>query len=325
MTKIAIIGAGLTGLSIAQLLKDKAEIDIFEKARGVGGRMSTRYANEFEFDHAAQSFTIKDKHFFNFLSPYMEKGIVKQWKPSLVILESGKAAQPTKWDEPHYVAAPRMNSLCKAMAESFSPHIATEIDKIYTHNDKWCLKTKNDEIFSNYDWVISTAPSPQTHRLLSPHLKQTSLLETPKMVGCMSLMLGVSNECEIPFDAAYINHSAIGWIAKNSHKPNRETSQSLMIQSTTKWAEEHMEDDLEQTREYLLTEALSLLQIDKSHIVHQALHRWRYADVKTAAGEPFLLDSKNHLAAAGDWCIEGRVENAFVSAYHLSESLKKEL
>lgn len=53
MTKIAVIGAGLSGLSFAHLLQDYAEIILFEKARGVGGRMSTRRAEPYCFDHGA--------------------------------------------------------------------------------------------------------------------------------------------------------------------------------------------------------------------------------------------------------------------------------
>ena len=50
MIKIAIIGDGLSGLSVAHLLKDHSEITIFEKARGVSGRMSTREAKPYFFD-----------------------------------------------------------------------------------------------------------------------------------------------------------------------------------------------------------------------------------------------------------------------------------
>ena len=50
MTKIAIIGAGLSGLSVAHLLKNHAEVTLFEKARGVSGRMSTRRAEPYFFD-----------------------------------------------------------------------------------------------------------------------------------------------------------------------------------------------------------------------------------------------------------------------------------
>jgi uncharacterized protein with NAD-binding domain and iron-sulfur cluster len=42
MKKIAIIGAGLSGLSAVQFLKDHAEVTLFEKALGVSGRISTR-------------------------------------------------------------------------------------------------------------------------------------------------------------------------------------------------------------------------------------------------------------------------------------------
>ena len=59
MKKIAIIGAGISGLTLAHQLKAHADIVVFEKARGVGGRMSTRYGDQFEFDHAAQFFTAR--------------------------------------------------------------------------------------------------------------------------------------------------------------------------------------------------------------------------------------------------------------------------
>ena len=42
--KIAIIGAGIAGLTVANHLTDFADIDIFDKSRGAGGRIFTRYA-----------------------------------------------------------------------------------------------------------------------------------------------------------------------------------------------------------------------------------------------------------------------------------------
>jgi|GEM_PF-3948416 len=54
---IAIIGAGLSGLSVASFLKDHAAITIFEKAWGFGGRMSTRYTDDFQFDASSSEFT----------------------------------------------------------------------------------------------------------------------------------------------------------------------------------------------------------------------------------------------------------------------------
>ena len=63
MTRIAIIGAGVSGLTVANNLKNHAEITIFEKARSVGGRMSNRHAEPYFFDHRAQYFSVKRDEF----------------------------------------------------------------------------------------------------------------------------------------------------------------------------------------------------------------------------------------------------------------------
>ena len=56
---IAIIGAGMTGVVCARNLKDAGyETIIFEKSRGIGGRMATRRTSEgLQFDHGAQYIT----------------------------------------------------------------------------------------------------------------------------------------------------------------------------------------------------------------------------------------------------------------------------
>ena len=59
MIKIAIIGAGLSGLSTAHFLQNHAEVTLFEKACEVSGRISTRCAEPYFFDHGAQYFTAK--------------------------------------------------------------------------------------------------------------------------------------------------------------------------------------------------------------------------------------------------------------------------
>jgi len=59
--KIAIIGTGISGITIAQNLKDFANVSLFEKSRGVGGRMASRRSGPYEFDHGAQFLLLKVK------------------------------------------------------------------------------------------------------------------------------------------------------------------------------------------------------------------------------------------------------------------------
>lgn len=60
---IAIIGAGIAGLSLANMLNDVVNIEVFEKSRGYGGRVATRHNEDFMFDHGAQFFTAKNEKF----------------------------------------------------------------------------------------------------------------------------------------------------------------------------------------------------------------------------------------------------------------------
>ena len=115
--RIAIIGAGLSGLTAAHGLKDIADVTVFEKARGVGGRMSTRYADPYQFDHGAQYFTARSDAFKGFLKSHIDSGLIQPWEPKIVTLEKGKKPYKRDWFEPHYVAVPRMNMLVKELAK----------------------------------------------------------------------------------------------------------------------------------------------------------------------------------------------------------------
>ncbi len=61
--KVAVIGAGISGLMCARTLADHGcDVSVFEKSRGVSGRMSTRRVDDsLSFDHGAQYFTARDR------------------------------------------------------------------------------------------------------------------------------------------------------------------------------------------------------------------------------------------------------------------------
>ncbi len=71
MKKIAIIGAGIAGLTIATYLqKQNLNITIFDKGRGVGGRMSSRRTEWGYLDHGTQYFSVKSPEFQTFIGQY---------------------------------------------------------------------------------------------------------------------------------------------------------------------------------------------------------------------------------------------------------------
>ena len=55
MMDFCILGSGIAGSTIANLLSKKYTVEVFDKARGPGGRASTkRFKLDLGFDHGAQ-------------------------------------------------------------------------------------------------------------------------------------------------------------------------------------------------------------------------------------------------------------------------------
>ena len=66
---IAIIGAGITGLTAADhLVKAGRDVALFDKGRGSGGRISTRRTENGVFDHGAPELQATSSAFRDFLA-----------------------------------------------------------------------------------------------------------------------------------------------------------------------------------------------------------------------------------------------------------------
>lgn len=334
MIRIAIIGAGLSGLSVASLLKDKAQIILFEKARGVSGRMSTRRAAPYFFDHGAQYFTARTQAFQDFIQPFIEQGIITPWHARYVKLDADPALSQTKViqdqvnnatnKEVRYVGVPSMNSMAKHLAKEFDIRLNTRIAALTKDGDIWTLKDENNQFYSGFDWVIITAPSPQTIELVPTNFRYYNKISTAQMQACFALMLGFEQALPIEFDTAHVTNADINWLAVNSEKPDRSGQFSLVVHSSGQYADAHIDEDRDTVMQHLIAETSRVLGLDLSVADYQALHGWRYASnsepTTTLNHQPALLDSSLKLAVCGDWCSGGRVEGAFTSAHQLVNS-----
>ncbi|NQY96047.1 MAG: FAD-dependent oxidoreductase [Henriciella sp.] len=313
---IAIIGAGLAGLHLASQLASAHTVTVFEKARGPGGRMSTRRAAPYAFDHGAQYFTAATQAFRDFLAPFLEDGTVAAW-PDAIELSGGAVVS----DKQKYAAAPGMNAICKTLAAGLDVRTGARIETLQRAPDGWHVQIASGETEGPFDWVISTAPAPQTAALLPDDFGPKERLAEVEMLGCFTLMLGFEAPPAITWSAQKIGNSPVGWMAMNSEKPGREGAASLVVQANNTWAEAHLEDDPAAVISTLLNAASEYADQDLSTAPHQVLHRWRYAATRTPAGEAFLKDDALQLAACGDWCLGSKVEAAFLSADALAKDL----
>jgi predicted NAD/FAD-dependent oxidoreductase len=322
MKSLAIIGAGITGITLARQLQDSADVSVFEKSWGFGGRMASRRAGPYQFDHGAQFFTARSKQFQSLVNHCVAENQIRPWLPRIFTLDSKKKPFKREWFEPHYVAAPGMNSLCKALAQGLNVILDAQVASIEAVEQSWLLKDSAGEQLGHYDWVISTLPAPQANELLPDCFAYKPDLSTVDFSPCFSLMLGFESAHKLNFDAAVVRNSPLGWIALNSSKPGRSPSFSLMVHSDNAWARTQLESNIDDVRHTML-EALDELIGDSLPLPdHIAIHRWKYAKAETSCEESFLLDESNSLAACGDWCGGSRVEDAYLSGLKLGEQLQ---
>lgn len=330
MTRIAIIGGGLSGLTVATLLKNIADVHIFEKARGVSGRMSTRRADSYFFDHGAQYFTARAQPFQKFIQPLLAQGVIERWNARYTRFDGYQqiaACNKNVSDdvEPRYVGVPGMNAVAKYLSMNLNISLNTRVTHLKQQDD-WQVYGEENKFLGTFDWVISTVPAPQAINLLPTAFRYSSIVESVKMRACFSLMLGFSTPLDLQFDAAHVANADLGWIAVNSHKPGRAiTPYTLMVHSSAKYAQAHINEARAQVMAHLCAETSRTIGYDVSAADYKTVHGWLYADNVAKKALPVLVDDDLCVAACGDWCLGGRVEGAFMSAYTLVESLREKL
>ena len=91
MSSFCVIGSGISGATIANLLSKKNSVDLFDKARGPGGRSSYKRLDKIRgFDHGTQYISPKSIHFKKFIKELIKKKILKNWSGKHLFLNSKK-------------------------------------------------------------------------------------------------------------------------------------------------------------------------------------------------------------------------------------------
>jgi predicted NAD/FAD-dependent oxidoreductase len=323
MTRVAVVGAGMAGLTLARRLAAPAKVTVFEKSRGFGGRLATRRSPPYAFDHGAQFFTARSAAFREFLAPLIEAGVVDTWLARFTELGATDPPLTRQWvrEVPHYVGRPGMSAIGRHLAEGLDVRIRTRVAELGREGDGWRLRDDGGADLGHYDWVIAAAPAAQTATLLPSDFDGQVRLAQTRMLGCLALMLGFEQAPDLPFDAALVRGSRLSWISVDSSKPGRSAAPRLVALASNAWAEAHMDSPLEEVRQTLGDELGRLIGRPLPPAALTAVHRWRYANIPAQTGPRSLLDARMRLGACGDWCVYGRVEGAFLSATDLADRL----
>lgn len=334
---VAVIGAGIAGLSCARALADAGiAVTVFEKSRGIGGRMSTRRRDGWSCDHGAQYFTARDPGFQQQVAAWVSEGLAAPWRPRIAVLGGGP--QPEGHESPvRFVGSPRMTAPATSLAAGLCVLTEKTVSRLERTAAGWRLQVTDgnapgaigsgsaapaaahaasDGAPIAFSAVAVAIPSPQCKRLLADIAPEiaAAAARTP-MQPCWAAMLTFDRPVALPYDAAFVHEGPLRWVARNSAKPGRTGDEAWLLHASAQWSVAQLEAKPEAAGA-ALAEAFRAWGAPQP--ASWSGHRWLYA----LAGEPLdvdcLWDSGLHLGACGDWVLGGRVEGAWVSGQHLA-------
>ena len=323
--RVAVVGAGLAGLSAARALHDAGhEVTIFDKARGPGGRTSLRRGEPYAFDHGAQYFTARDPRFVRQVDQWVETGIVAPWEPRLVALESGRT-QPVGSDTRRFVGVPGMNAMAKSLAADLTCRQGVRVTEIARSGAGFELQAEGGEQLGRFGRVVLALPAEQAAELC-PSAALTDRASRVAMTPCWALLVGLDAPLDLDFDGAFVNSGALSWIARNCTKPGRPSAEAWVLHAGPEWSAAHWDAAPESVSAALLAafqEATGRKLPAPAHLDH---HRWRYSLAEPALTEEFLADPGcPGLVLAGDWLAGSRVEGAVLSGQAAAGHVLREL
>ena len=319
---VAVIGAGISGLFAARTLQDHGmSVTVFDKSRGVGGRMSTLRTDQgTTFDHGAQYFTARDGRFVRYVESWTEQGIVTQWPDltrgrdqKIVVIENGAIKSESKSHD-RFVAVPKMNSICKHLADGLEIRTQTRIAKVSAADSAVELFDETNQSLGRFGRLIVSTPAAQAAELLVNFPALAEPISKVEMKPCWATMVGLEKPITDQWAGAFLYESFLSWAARNSTKPGRDQNfEHLVIHASPEWTAEHWEHDANEVAKMMLAEFWRVTGISPMPTFHLQSHRWKYAIPVESLGASCFADKPTGIVACGDWANGSRVEGAFLS------------
>ena len=313
--RIAVIGAGAAGVMAARMLSEHGHaVEVFDKARGAGGRLATRRSGSLQFDHGAQYLTLRDPQLASLRATWIESGVLAAWQ------EHPDPAR-TRW-----VGVPGMSTLAGHLLGDLPAHWTTEIRALNRLQHRWRLDDAGGNRHDGFDAVVVAIPAPQAQSLLRGPASWDDALAAVEMVPCWAVLAaGVELPRHSYGGIPELEPAAgtpLAWIAHDASKPGRDPSAATwVLHADEHWRPDHIDAARAWVAATLWQSFTSLAGVSLPTPPYLDAHRWRYARVARPLGRPFLWDAQAGLGACGDWCLAGRVEAALLSGAALARRI----
>ncbi len=308
---VTIVGAGICGLSLADLLKQQDKTSfVIEKSKSVGGRVATRRHGEAVFDHGAQFY----KHFTE--RPIFWHERMQSQKVSRLWFTDEKGAE-------NFVADPGMTKIAKKLQSSCTEIKFDElVIKILPHPDHLRIICDSGASYVTKK-IVLTCPMPQSLSILKASgISYPAELEQIQYAKALVGLFEVTpNEAIETKDISFLKPgNEIFSIANNQHKKISPIPSYTVVMDPD-FSEKHFNKTDEEILN--LIEPLFVEQLSSSRkISFRQLKKWRYSHPVNVFREKFYqIKDVPEVFLAGDAFGGGSVYGAVQSTMAIEKVL----
>lgn len=321
MRRVAVIGAGLAGLSCARVLRRAGfYVEVFEKERTVGGRMMTSRLGLASFDVGAQYLITRMSAFKTYVDELAATGYAARWLPRSATkdgtVEGGGQMLP--W----FVGTPGMQSIVRPLAESVRLHTDRKVHTIRRDAKGWHIWFEDETSAGPFHAVAVATPAGEAQLLIGRLEELAAPIARVRMSPCWALMVRF-DERMLPDQDVYSDMSeVIRWIARNNTKPGRSgRGEQIVVHASPSWTRETEDAEPEVVATELWAEVGHVLGLPPVRPTQMAAVLWRPGLVEQSLGETYLFSREHLVGVAGDWCLGRLSEHAFESGLRLGKAI----
>jgi renalase len=320
MIDFCVLGSGIAGSTIANLLSKNYTVHVFDKARGPGGRSSNkRFKKNLSFDHGVQYISPKTKNFSKLLKKLSKKKIFKIWNENHLDFTFEK-----KILTPKYIGYKANNALSKYFLKGVKTFFSSQITKIEHKKYFWEISFK-DNSKRHFKSLILTCPFPQLKKLAGKYLeKKVSNLKI-KMQPNITAMIAFKNIKDLSISSIKFDDDILAWAANENSKKRFKSNLNLWtLQASVKWSKKTINKykNDKTIMNKLISRFTKLTGFKKNKIIHKKIHGWKYSYNYQKTSLLSNWNKKYQLGICGDWFGGPKVENAWLSANDLAKKIK---
>ena len=324
---VAVIGAGIAGLSCARSFQDAGvPVEVLEAAELVGGRCAAITSPQGAIDLGPAFVAARQSSFGRLADQWVRQGLMAPWHVNSYS-DQPEEDSPEELDDIRpprrigLVGMPTMAALAQHLSSGLNIHTRFAVSEARRESEGWFLRAGDARVLGPYSKLIFAIPAPILRTIAGSELNVLKQqVRTSRYDPCWVLLMAPRTPILSNVVQRANSSGPIRWVGAVHRQPGRSRSQMWILHASARWSQMRIRDDADQ----IASELADLLHANlgtkvppawlHAHLWHNALHDGLPSD----PARPYFWDDESGLGICGDSVTESSIEAAFLSGQKLA-------